>query len=261
MIKVAMGCTNRASEAQLLDCLRGEKDFIVNGSIVIQNVVHDSNKGLSFMNKMFKVKPDIAIVDLDLLREAAARCMPMVAEYMKKFAFTRTIIIGERFHEQNVIAMMKGRVRGFLLREQLAADVVVKCIRVVARGEVWLSAEMIGRVCDVLVRECQDKPILKSPNSNQLDKIKRISRREMEILSLISESMTNEEIAQKLFLSTKTVKTHIRNIFEKTDIRNRVEAALLYTRYQQESENITPAPIRYPRVTNTSHFESAYPAM
>jgi DNA-binding CsgD family transcriptional regulator len=43
--------------------------------------------------------------------------------------------------------------------------------------------------------------------------------------------MTNEEIADKLFLSAKTVKTHLRNIFAKAEIRNRVEAALLYTRH------------------------------
>jgi len=186
------------------------------------------------MNKMFKAQPDVTLMDMDLLREAAARCMPMVVEYTKKFAFTRTIMIGERFHEQNVIAMMKGRVRGFLQRDQLTTDVIIKCIRVVARGEVWLSGDLISRVCEELVRECQQKPVLKSPDRNQLDKMKVISRREMEILALVSESMTNEEIAQKLFLSTKTVKTHIRNIFEKTDIRNRVEAALLYTRYKQE---------------------------
>jgi DNA-binding NarL/FixJ family response regulator len=47
--------------------------------------------------------------------------------------------------------------------------------------------------------------------------------------------MTNEEIAQKLFLSAKTVKTHTRNIFAKANIRNRVEAALMYTRHTQIS--------------------------
>ena len=52
----------------------------------------------------------------------------------------------------------------------------------------------------------------------------------MEVMALISKSMTNEEIADKLFLSSKTVKTHVRNIFAKSEIRNRVEAALLYTR-------------------------------
>jgi DNA-binding CsgD family transcriptional regulator len=67
--------------------------------------------------------------------------------------------------------------------------------------------------------------------------MKNISKREMEVMALVSESMTNEEIAQKLFLSAKTVKTHIRNLFEKTGIRNRVEAILLYIRYKQEFES------------------------
>jgi NarL family two-component system response regulator LiaR len=43
--------------------------------------------------------------------------------------------------------------------------------------------------------------------------------------------MTNEEIADKLFISPKTVKTHLRNTFQKAEIKNRVEAALLYTRH------------------------------
>jgi DNA-binding CsgD family transcriptional regulator len=55
----------------------------------------------------------------------------------------------------------------------------------------------------------------------------------MQVMALVSETMTNEEIARKLFLSAKTVKTHLRNIFHKTKIHNRVEAALLYIRYKQ----------------------------
>jgi DNA-binding NarL/FixJ family response regulator len=133
--------------------------------------------------------------------------------------------------------MMKEGARGFLLRENVDAD-IIKCIRVVARGEIWMSTHLIGRVFDELLRrECEQKQLLKSPTSHQLAKMKAISRREMEVMALISESMTNEEIAQKLFLSAKTVKTHIRNIFEKTGIRNRVEAVLLYIRYKQGVES------------------------
>jgi DNA-binding NarL/FixJ family response regulator len=133
---------------------------------------------------------------------------------------------------------MKEGARGFLLREHLDAD-LIKCIRVVARGEIWMSTHLIGRVFDELFRrDCEQKHLLKSPNSHQLAKMKAVSKREMEVMSLISESMTNEEIAEKLFLSSKTVKTHIRNIFDKTGIRNRVEAVLLYIRYKQETESL-----------------------
>jgi DNA-binding NarL/FixJ family response regulator len=157
-------------------------------------------------------------------------------EYTKKCTFTRAIVIGNRFHEHNLIVMMKEGARGFLLREHLDAD-IVKCIRVVARGELWLSTALIGRVIDELIREGHKKQLLKAPTINQVSRMKTISQREMEVMALISESLTNEEIAQKLFLSAKTIKTHIRNIFEKTGIRNRVEAVLLFIRYKQEVES------------------------
>ncbi len=234
MIKLAIMCTDEASEERLLNCLRGEKDLIVNGFIVMRDVVHDLDKGKDFINKMIGSPLDIIVVDGAILREAAALSLSPILEFTRKCDPMRAIIIGDRFIEENVIAMMKEGARGFLLREHVDAD-LIKCIRVVARGEIWMSTHLIGRVFDELLRrECETKHLLKSPTSDQLAKMKAISRREMEVMALISESMTNEEIAQKLFLSAKTVKTHIRNIFEKTGIRNRVEAVLLYIRYNQE---------------------------
>lgn len=237
MIKLAHMCTDKASETRLLNCLRGEKDLLVDRSIILRNLARDLDKGVAFVEKMVALPPDILIIEEVILLAAAAVNLPLVLEYTRKFDLLRVIIIADRFHEQSVIAMMKERIaRGFLLKEHYDAS-MLKCIRVVARGEIWLSADLVGRVFDELIRECRKKRELNSPTSNQLAKMKVISRREMEILSLISESMTNEEIAQKLFLSAKTVKTHIRNIFEKTGIRNRVEAALLFTRYKQADES------------------------
>ena len=234
MIKLAVISTDEASEERLLNCLRAEKDFMVHGFVILQNVAHDVEKGLAFMNKTVGSPPDIIIVDDKILHEVAALSLPPILEYTKKCSFTRAIIIGDRFNEHNLIVMMKEGARGFILREHVDAD-LIKCIRVVARGEIWMSTHLIGRVFDELFRrDCENKHLLKSPNSHQLAKMKAVSRRELEVMALISESMTNEEIAQKLFLSAKTVKTHVRNIFEKTGIRNRVEAVLLYIRYKQE---------------------------
>jgi DNA-binding NarL/FixJ family response regulator len=236
MIKLAVICNDEASEARLLKCLHGEKDLIVKGFIVIRDVVHDFDKGVAFINKLVESPPDIIIVDGKILREAAALSLPPILGFTRKCTDMRAIIIADRFNDENVIIMMKEGARGFLLREHLDAD-IIKCIQVVARGELWLSTKLIGRVFDELIRESHKKLLLKSPTGNQLAKMKDISKREMEVMTLISESMTNEEIAQKLFVSAKTVKTHIRNIFQKTGIRNRVEAVLLYIRYKQENES------------------------
>ena len=236
MIKLAVICKDEASEARLLNCLRGEKDLLVQGFIVIQNVAHELDKGLAFINKMVDSPPDIIIVDGKILRETAALSLPPILGFTRKCAGMRAIIVSDRFNEENVIIMMKQGARGFLLREHLDAY-IVKCIRVVARGEFWLNSELFGSVIDEFLRESEKKLLIKAPDSSQLAKMKDISKREMEVMALISESMTNEEIAEKLFLSSKTVKTHIRNIYEKTGIRNRVEAVLLYIRYTQEKES------------------------
>jgi DNA-binding NarL/FixJ family response regulator len=233
-IKIALICTDEALEVRLLNFLRGEKDIIVSGFGVIQNVAHESGrgKGQDFMNKMIELQPDIIILDATLLRAAAALYLPQLMEFTRKCASMRAIIIGDRFYEQTVIAMMKRGVRGFLLKEHLDAD-IIKCIHTISRGEIWLTGDLLTRVCDEFIRVCDKKYLLKAPTSNQLSKMKAISRREMQVMALLSESMTTEEIARKLLLSAKTVKTHFRNIFKKTDIHNRVEAALLYIRYKQ----------------------------
>ena len=124
--------------------------------------------------------------------------------------------------------MMQGGAHGFFKPEQ-GDENLIKCVHVVARGDYWLEAELINRI----LKGYQDKNnVLRSLVGLSTKKLKKLTPREMEILALVSESMTNEEIAEKLFLSTKTVKTHVRNIFEKTNIRSRVEAALMYTRHE-----------------------------
>ena len=62
----------------------------------------------------------------------------------------------------------------------------------------------------------------------QLDEsIKALTKREMEILRLVAEGLTNEEIGKKIFISEKTVKTHLTNIFDKLKVNNRFKAALM----------------------------------
>jgi DNA-binding NarL/FixJ family response regulator len=143
----------------------------------------------------------------------------------------KTIIVGERYNEENVMVMLQASARGFF-RTALGDEQLIKCIRMVAQGEIWLEAKLITPVFDEFIKEfMKKKDLLKSLNEMSSAKLEILTPREMEVMALISHSMTNEEIADKLFLSPKTVKTHLRNIFEKAGIRNRVEAALLYARH------------------------------
>lgn len=90
---------------------------------------------------------------------------------------------------------------------------LLKGVSSIFNGEVWLSREIMSKF--VLKRE------VFSPKIKDI-----LTQREVEILSLIAVGAKNEEIADKLFVSTNTVKTHIYNIFKKIKVTNRLQAAL-----------------------------------
>ena len=93
-------------------------------------------------------------------------------------------------------------------------DQLLKGIKAIFNGELWFSREVMTRV------------VLKNRDifSNKVRDL--LTHRELEILSLIAVGAKNEDIAEKLFISNNTVKTHIYNIFKKINVNNRLQAAL-----------------------------------
>jgi DNA-binding NarL/FixJ family response regulator len=235
MIKLAVVTRDEKYLQQLTNCLHREEDISLLSTIIIKNLKSEVKQAIAFVKQMIEQRPDILILDQFILREVAALDLGRILGYRYKLPAIKTIIVGERYNEENVMAMMQGGSRGFF-RTALGNEQLIKCIRVVDRGDIWLEAELTTRVFEYVIKEFMKKTDrLKSFTHLSSAKLKMLSPREMEVLALISKSMTNEEIAQKLFLSAKTVKTHMRNIFAKANIRNRVEAALMYTRHTQIS--------------------------
>ena len=231
MIKLAVVTCDEKYLQQLTNLLLREKDISLISTIIIKNLKSEVKQTIAFVKQMIEQRPDILLLDQVILLEVASLNLGRILDYRDKLPTMKTIIVGERYNEENVMAMMMVGARGFF-QTALGDKQLIKCIRVVARGEIWLDAEMITRVFDEFIKEfVKKRDLLKSLTHLSLAKLDMLSPREMEVLALISESMTNEEIANKLFLSSKTVKTHLRNIFAKAEIRNRVEAALLYTRH------------------------------
>jgi two-component system, NarL family, response regulator DegU len=231
MIKLAVVTRDEKYLQQLTNRLRREKDISFLSTIIIKNLESEVKQVLTFMKQMIEQRPDILLLDQGILRDAAALDLERILGYRNKLPAMKIIIVGIRFNEENIMAMMQGGVRGFF-RFALGDEQLIKCIRVAARGEIWLEVELITPVFDEFIKEfMKRRDLLKSLTDLSMAKLEMLSSREMEILELISHSLTNEEIADKLFISSKTVKTHLRNIFAKSGIRNRVEAALLYSRY------------------------------
>jgi len=111
-------------------------------------------------------------------------------------------------------ALKKG-IRGFFYKRELP-DRFLKGVHTIFKGELWASRKIMTKS----ILENRDKDILTRKDPTTL------THREIEILSMVAFGAKNEQIADKLFISPNTVKTHVYNIFKKINVPNRLQAAL-----------------------------------
>ena len=110
--------------------------------------------------------------------------------------------------------------------ENDSLDTLKRGIKAILKGELWFSRDTLSATLANLVEE---KKTLKSSHREVSNKI-RLTKREKEILKYIALGKTNEEIAQKLHISILTVKTHVRNIYSKINVPNRIQAIFWVTK-------------------------------
>lgn len=172
---------------------------------------------------------NLILVSFNILKEVVASDMGTLLKLKTTLPGTRVVVMGERYAEEEIFRMVEEGIKGFFVKGDISSDFIIKCIRVVAAGQIWMDSNLVSRVFEEFSRyysEAEGK--LRAPSPEETDRLALLTKREIELLELVSMSLKNDEIADRLFISTKTVKTHIRNIFEKLGSRNRVDATLLY---------------------------------
>jgi DNA-binding NarL/FixJ family response regulator len=142
---------------------------------------------------------------------------------------TKVLILTAFAEDENVLNTAKGGARGYLLK---GADfsTLLQAIKTVHKGDVWVDKEVpVGETFEEIALGQTERVV---PQED--DAVESLTRREREILRLVAEGMTNEEIGKKIFISEKTVKTHLTNIFDKLKVNNRFKAALMIMGHRQE---------------------------
>jgi two-component system NarL family response regulator len=211
-----------------LASLRKESDIEVCTSHLLTNILKDT--AASEVGKdIYRYQPKVILICQKVLREVAAVDLKMIFRMRDAFPQIRTVVTVEHYTEEAAMILIHEGVRG-LYRRELGPTQIVSCVRTVAKGDVWLDAYLIGRIVEEFSKLYKHIDSLRPPTKNHEAKLSLLSHREMEILRLIAKSYTNVDIGHRLFISEKTVKTHIKNIFEKLGVRNRVEAMLVLIR-------------------------------
>ncbi len=155
---------------------------------------------------------DIIIVDLVL---PEMNGIQITQQIKSTNAQMKVIILTSYLEEKYIIPAYQSGADGFLLKD-IAPKNLIKNIIEVYKGVNVVSQEIKGMVSDI-----DELPHLKNPLSN----------RELEVLAAMSLGLNNREIGEKLYVSEKTVKTHISNILRKLDVYDRTQAVLYNQKY------------------------------
>jgi DNA-binding NarL/FixJ family response regulator len=156
-----------------------------------------------------KFKPDVVLMDVHLPGESGIVCTARLKEVLPSVQII--IVTVYRNHELIIQALQAGAC-GYLLKRS-SPEELVKAISEVLSG----GAPMTGEIARMLVEAFQKKPATSAPGDG-------LTQREAEILALLSEGLSNKEIADRGKISYDTVRAHLRHIYEKLHVRGRTEA-------------------------------------
>jgi len=162
-------------------------------------------------------KPHIVLVQSDSTE------FEQVKDVLRALSGVKLVILNADPDQKNLLACIRLGVAGFVLKDASAFD-VVETIRAVSAGHKVIPTTIAVSICGQLYEERSDRRWAATlPGA-------RMTVREQQILTLILEGLTNKEISEKLNIATHTVKSHIHNIFQKFEIRNRVDLLNCYWR-------------------------------
>jgi two-component system response regulator DegU len=165
-----------------------------------------------------RTRPDVLILDLKM---PSGDALATLRDIGARSPATKVLILTALAEKENVVSSAQARARGYVLKG-VSTPTLIEALKKVNAGEIWVDPDLSSGADFKRITTNQSVDI--GPPAN--DTIQALTKRELEILHLVAEGLSNEEIGNKIFISHKTVKTHIRNIFDKLQVHNRFKAAL-----------------------------------
>jgi DNA-binding NarL/FixJ family response regulator len=203
---------NRLVREGLAGLIRGETDFKILAASA------DADEAL---RKVRDAKPQIVLLDFGL---EGSDSMEVASGIRTQAPDARIIIMGLSPLQDNVAEFVRTGVSGFLMKDS-SFETFVNTIRAVAGGAQVLPKELTGSLFGQIARNAVRKSAPKALAAV------RITRREREVIDLISDGLSNKEIAVRLGIAVHTVKSHVHNVLEKLSLHSRLEVAA-FTRPQ-----------------------------
>ncbi len=198
--------------------LEAEDDFEVLG---------EASTGTEAVELAQSLQPEVILMDIRMPGMDGLEATRQIVETQKSPG-SRVLILTTFDQDEYVYQALRAGASGFLLKRTPAA-ILVEGIRVIAGGDALLAPSVTRRLIDQFARS----PEAGKPEANALQ---LLSRREREVLTLVAQGLSNSECAEQLFMSQGTVKTHVKRIYTKLDLRDRTQAVI----FAYETGMVTP---------------------
>ena len=197
---------NRLLRDGIASMLKGHKDIQVIGA---------TGDGESSILRIHKIKPTVILLDLGLRGQNSLHVVELVK---KEFPAAKVIVMDLAPVQGDILQFVKAGAAGFILKDATLHDFLAT-IRAVAEGEKVLPPILNGSLFSQIIEHAV------STGNGHLTKAVRMTKREREVIGLISEGLSNKEIGQRLRIATYTIKSHVHNIMEKLALHTRLEVA------------------------------------
>jgi DNA-binding NarL/FixJ family response regulator len=178
-------------------------------------VIAASSNGDSNILRIHKVKPNIILLDLGLRSQNSLRVVELVKA---EFPLAKVIVMDLAPAQGDVLQFVKAGASGFILKDATLEDFLAT-IRSVAGGGKVLPPTLNGSLFSQIIEHAV------STGKINVNKAIRMTKREQEVIALISDGLSNKEIGHRLHIATYTIKSHIHNIMEKLALHTRLEVA------------------------------------
>jgi DNA-binding NarL/FixJ family response regulator len=184
-------------------------------------VVAQAQDGRQVLEILQQMEPDILLLDLKMPGLDGLATLQKLQAARNK---TRVIVLTASDDKNEFVQAMKLGTSGIVLK-QTATELLIKSIRKVHAGEIWLDSTTTAAVIRQFVASEESPPSPPPPQPRDRER-SPLSQREREIVALVAQGFKNKEMAEKMFISEQTVKNHLHNIFDKLGVSDRLELAL-----------------------------------
>ena len=183
-------------------------------------LVGEASDGHEAVQRAGELMPDVVLMDVRMPKRSGIDAAREIKDLLPHVKILMLTISDD---EADLYEAIKAGAAGYLLKE-ISIEEVADAVRAVVQGQTLISPSMASK----LITEFQSLSRLAADRSQV--PAPKLTDRELEVLKLVAQGMTNREVADRLFIAENTVKNHVRNILEKLHLHSRMEAVVYAVR-------------------------------